>query len=96
MMRELKSDLQELLDWLRNDVPEDKPEEHEKHFRFCGALLAAIDEIDFYREREEILKAQGHEKILEKAGASWYQTKIARWNEILGIGYEPEGENAHK
>ena len=96
MMRELKSDLQELLDWLRDDVPEDKPEEHEKHFRFCGALLAAIDEIDFYREREEILKAQGHEQILEKAGALWYQTKIARWNEILGIEYESSDGNDSK
>ena len=55
---------------------------------YCSAINAALEEIEFYKERDAILTDRYGQDAIESAGMAWYHLKVAKTNELLGFTQE--------
>lgn len=67
-------------------------ERYEDLDSYCKAIRGALEVIEYYDERDRILKVQQGESFLNKLDSDWYNIKTSRINEQLGIGFTKSGE----
>lgn len=106
-MRSLTDDCWKAIEYLDNQRKklEEKKEwtdaesiMYEELGAYCSAINAALEEIDFYKERDVILIDRYGQDAIESAGMAWYHLKAAKTNELLGFTQEDidewnKGEN---